>query len=214
MLANALTTFHSNSGAWGLSGKRSRASLANFRDWGGSDAARSCNLAMSDASSRRSRAGGSGGFRGLGAAVGTGADKGSRGSRTASGGTEGVGSGIDGCVSDGADTVGFARLSSRAKTPNPIAIAIAAAPRTRRMAGLDTASWTADCSFANGPSEPHRFERVVYLRSGTKSRVMVCESVMPALTVDAAMVSYPAQTFHNTKGDAGNQVEGSAALDS
>src|SRR6202142_2792703 len=142
MLASALTTFHSSSGAWGLSGKRASPSLANFSDCGGSDAARSCNLAISDASSRRSGAGGSTGFRGLGAAVGTGAGNGGGGSPTASVGADGVGSVMGSCVSDGAGTVRFAGLSSWANTPKTIASAIAAAPKTRRIAGLDTASWT------------------------------------------------------------------------
>ena len=40
-LNKALTTFHSNSGAFGLSGNRSTASLANFSDRVGFDAASS-----------------------------------------------------------------------------------------------------------------------------------------------------------------------------
>jgi hypothetical protein len=202
MLASALTTFHSNSGACGLSGKRAIASLASLSDWGGSDAASSCSVAISDASSRGSGAGGSASVRGgLGAAVsaGTGTGTAGSGSPRASVNTDGVGSALDACVSDGSGTVRGPDLSSRANTPKTTARTTAAAPRTTRMEDLDTTCRRrtrlrssnppdSGCHWAGRPDRSLP-SRVFYLRLGTRSRVMVWVSVMPAFTVAVAFVS-------------------------
>src|SRR6185312_6089503 len=135
MLYRALTTFQLNSGALGLSGKRSSASFATRSDRDGSDAARSCSLVISDVSSRGLSASGFVATRNRGAVASV-TGNGGRGFAVGSPSAGGVVATTGSCVSIGAGTGRFSREANTTRRADR-----ATRPAARMMmaglAGLD-----------------------------------------------------------------------------
>jgi hypothetical protein len=124
-----------NSGALGLSGKRSSASFATRSDRDGSDAARSCSLVISDISSRGLTASGFVATRNRGAVANV-AGNGGRGFAVGSPGAGGAAATAGSGVSIGA---GLGRFSREANTTRRAERATRPAARmmTTDLAGLD-----------------------------------------------------------------------------
>ncbi len=104
-------------------------------------------------------------------------------------GTEGTHSAIDSSASEGSGTARVPRFSWGANTHRTTANAVKAAPRTTTIASLDTPCAAMDIVFYVCTAKPITSGPGSYLRLGTRSRVMVCESVMAVFTVAAAPVS-------------------------